>query len=108
MPLRGFVEALIGQAEKADAPEALVLEEAADGVRLMTVHTAKGLEFPVVILADMTANLTAAEPDRYVDAAIGKGLCATRLLRCAPWELIDREAEERQRERAEGVRVAYV
>src|SRR5262249_55874304 len=62
---RGFVEDLIAQSEKTDAPEALVLEEAADGVRLMTVHTAKGLEFPVVILADMTANLTAAEPDRY-------------------------------------------
>src|SRR5207253_4659267 len=73
---------------------------------LMTVHTAKGLEFPVVILADMTANLTAAEPDRYIEP--DRGLCATRLLRCAPWELIEREAEERQRENAEGVRVAYV
>ena len=103
---RGFVEELKTQAEKADAPEALVLEESADGVRLMTVHTAKGLEFPVVVLADMTANLAAAEPDRYVDAA--RELCATRLLRCAPWELIEREAEEKERERAEGVRVAYV
>jgi ATP-dependent helicase/nuclease subunit A len=103
---RGFVEELISQAEKADSPEALVLEEAADGVRLMTVHTAKGLEFPVVILADMTANLAAAEPDRYLDAE--RGLCATRLLRCAPWELIEHEAEEKERERAEGVRVAYV
>ena len=103
---RGFVEELIGQAEKADSPEALVLEEAADGVRLMTVHTAKGLEFPVVILADMTANLAAAEPDRYLDTE--RGLCATRLLRCAPWELIENEAEEKERERAEGVRVAYV
>ncbi len=35
-------------------------------------------------------------------------LCATRLLRCAPWELRDNESEERLRERAEGVRVAYV
>ncbi len=30
------------QAEKAEAAEAPVLEEAADGVRLMTVHTAEG------------------------------------------------------------------
>jgi ATP-dependent helicase/nuclease subunit A len=103
---RGFVEELMGQAEKADSPEALVLEEAADGVRLMTVHTAKGLEFPVVVLADLTANLAAADPDRYLDTALG--LCATRLLRCAPWELIEHEAEEKLRERAEGVRVAYV
>jgi ATP-dependent exoDNAse (exonuclease V) beta subunit len=54
----------------------------------------------------MTANLAASEPDRYVDTE--RGLCATRLLRCAPWELIDNEPQERQRERAEGVRVAYV
>jgi len=83
-----------------------VLEEGAEGVRLMTVHAAKGLEFPIVILADMTANIAASDPDRYVDAR--KRLCATRLLRCAPWELRENEPQERLRERAEGVRVAYV
>src|ERR1700677_2300862 len=103
---RGFVEELDAQSEKAESAEAPVLEEGAEGVRLMTVHAAKGLEFPVVILADMTANLAAGDPDRYVDAR--ERLCATRLLRCAPWELRDHEAEERLRERAEGVRVAYV
>jgi ATP-dependent helicase/nuclease subunit A len=75
-------------------------------VRLMTVHGAKGLEFPVVILADLTANLSARDPDQYVDAA--RRVSATRLLRCAPWELLDHEADEAARERAEGVRVAYV
>ena len=103
---RGFVEELEAQAEKSDSSEAPVLEEGAEGVRLMTVHSAKGLEFPIVILADMTANIAAGDPDRYVDAK--KELCATRLLRCAPWELRDNEAQERLRERAEGVRVAYV
>jgi ATP-dependent exoDNAse (exonuclease V) beta subunit len=103
---RGFVEELDAQAEKAESAEAPVLEEGAEGVRLMTVHSAKGLEFPVVILADMTANIAPADPDRYVDAHTR--LCATRLLRCAPWELRDNEAQERLRERAEGVRVAYV
>ena len=103
---RGFVEELGAQAEKADSAEAPVLEEGVEGVRLMTVHAAKGLEFPVVILADMTANIAAGDPDRYIDAR--ERLCATRLLRCAPWELRDHEAEERLRERAEGVRVAYV
>ena len=103
---RGFVEELEAQAEKAESAEAPVLEEGAEGVRLMTVHAAKGLEFPIVILADMTANIAAHDPDRYVDAR--QRLCATRLLRCAPWELRDNEAQERLRERAEGVRVAYV
>ncbi len=103
---RGFVEELAAQAEKEEASEAPVLEEDSDGVRLMTVHGAKGLEFPVVILADLTANLCAREPDQYVDGA--KRISATRLLRCAPWELLDHEADEAARERAEGVRVAYV
>jgi ATP-dependent exoDNAse (exonuclease V) beta subunit len=103
---RGFVEELNAQAEKTEAPEAPVLEEAADGVRLMTVHNAKGLEFPVVILADMTANLCSREPDRHIDAE--KSLCATRLLRSAPLELLHHEPLEMRREQAEGVRVCYV
>jgi ATP-dependent helicase/nuclease subunit A len=103
---RGFVEELEAQAGQAESAEAPVLEEGAEGVRLMTVHSAKGLEFPVVILADITANLAPGDPDRYVDAR--EGLCATRLLRCSPWELRDHEDQERSRERAEGVRVAYV
>ena len=106
MSFRGFIEELEAQSEKAESAEAPVLEEGAEGVRLMTVHAAKGLEFPIVILADMTANIAAHDPDRYVDAR--HRLCATRLLRCAPWELREHEAEERLRERAEGVRVAYV
>jgi ATP-dependent helicase/nuclease subunit A len=103
---RGFVEELEARAEKEDTTEAPVLEDDSDGVRLLTVHSAKGLEFPVVILADLTANLAAREPDHHVDGA--RRLCATRLLRCAPRELADQEPVEHLRERAEGVRVAYV
>jgi ATP-dependent helicase/nuclease subunit A len=103
---RGFVDELAAQAEKEDAAEAPVLEEDSDGVRLMTVHGAKGLEFPVVILADLTANIAARDPDQYVDGE--RRLCAMRLLRCAPRELVDHEPQENARERAEGVRVAYV
>jgi ATP-dependent exoDNAse (exonuclease V) beta subunit len=104
LSFRGFVEELAAQAEKAESTEAPVLEEASDGVRLMTVHGAKGLEFPVVILADMTANLAAREAERFVDG----DLCATRLLGAAPWELLEHEGHEHTRELAEGVRVAYV
>lgn len=103
---RGFVDELEAQSEKADSAEAPVLEQGAEGVRLMTVHAAKGLEFPVVILADMTANIAASDPDRYVGAR--ERLCAMRLLRCTPLELRENEEQERSRERAEGVRVAYV
>jgi ATP-dependent exoDNAse (exonuclease V) beta subunit len=104
LSFRGFVEDLGARAEKGESSEAPVLEEASDGVRLMTVHSAKGLEFPVVILADMTAKLARETAERFVDG----NLCATRLLGAAPWELLEHEGREHTRELAEGVRVAYV
>ena len=51
---RGFIDELREQAEDGQAGEAPILEEGSDGVRIMTVHKAKGLEFPVVILADLS------------------------------------------------------
>src|SRR5207302_2830127 len=55
---RGFIDALREAAETTDAAEAPILEEGSDGVRLMTVHKAKGLEFPVVVLADLTCRMS--------------------------------------------------
>jgi ATP-dependent exoDNAse (exonuclease V) beta subunit len=72
----------------------------------MTVHKAKGLEFPIVVLADMTAKLRAAAASRFVDP--DRRVSAIRLAGCSPLELIEHEAEELQRDDAEGVRVAYV
>ena len=103
---RGFVDALREAAERSESAEAPVLEEGSDGVRLMTVHKAKGLEFPVVILADMTCKLNRNDASRYIDQA--RGLCAMPLAGCAPADLLDHEAVEIAREAAEGVRLAYV
>jgi ATP-dependent exoDNAse (exonuclease V) beta subunit len=102
---RGFVEQLTEEGD-GDAPEAPVVEEGSEGVRIMTVHRAKGLEFPVVILADIGANLASMTPGRHIDAE--RELCAVRLAGWSPWDLLDHEEEERARDRAEGVRVAYV
>lgn len=105
LSFRGFVERLERDAE-GEAPEAPVLEEGSEGVRIMTVHKAKGLEFPVVILADPTANLVWTGASRYVDN--DAALCALRLSGWAPWDLLDHETDELDRERAEGLRIAYV
>jgi ATP-dependent exoDNAse (exonuclease V) beta subunit len=52
--LRGFVEWAVGQAaEEARAVEVIVPEPDDDAVRVLTVHGAKGLEFPVVILTGL-------------------------------------------------------
>jgi ATP-dependent exoDNAse (exonuclease V) beta subunit len=102
---RGFIDELRTAAER-EAAEAPILEETSDGVRLMTVHKAKGLEFPVVILADLTCRMSRPDASRYVDAS--RGLCAIRLAGWAPHDLHEHEAEEVARDEAEGVRLAYV
>lgn len=103
---RGFVEELLADADRRTAPEAPILEEGSDGVRIMTVHRAKGLEFPVVILCDMTANLAGANASRYLDA--NRRLCVARLAGWSPVELLEHQETELRRDRAEGIRVAYV
>jgi ATP-dependent helicase/nuclease subunit A len=103
---RGFVEELHAQADGGQAAEAPILEEGSDGVRLMTVHKAKGLEFPVVILADMTAKLRNDRADRSIDRA--RNACYLRLGRWTPVELAANEAAEVARDEAEGIRIAYV
>ena len=55
------IDQLRAAAESTDTAEAPILEEGSDGVRLMTVHKAKGLEFPVVILADLTCRMNRAD-----------------------------------------------
>jgi ATP-dependent exoDNAse (exonuclease V) beta subunit len=102
---RGFIDEL-RDAASADAAEAPILEEGSDGVRLMTVHKAKGLEFPVVILADLTCRMTRSDASRYLDAP--RNLCAMKIGGWAPHELHDHEIEEVARDQAEGVRLAYV
>ena len=80
MSFRGFVDELRDQADGGQAAEAPILEEGSDGVRLMTVHKAKGLEFPVVILADMTAKLRNERADRLIDKRTERLLSAARTL----------------------------
>ena len=106
LSFRSFVEHLLDEADRRQAGEAPILEEGSDGVRIMTVHRAKGLEFPVVILADPTCKLHRPTASRWIDSA--RGLCALRLGGCPPLDLLDHEAEEVERDRAEGVRLAYV
>ncbi len=103
---RGFIDELRQAAASIEAAEAPILEEGSDGVRLMTVHKAKGLEFPVVILADLTCHISRADASRYLDA--NQKLCALKIGGWAPHELHDHRDQEVARDQAEGVRLAYV
>jgi ATP-dependent exoDNAse (exonuclease V) beta subunit len=102
---RGFVDELEARAERDEASEVPVVEEGTEGVRIMTVHRAKGLEFPVVILADLTCR-ESRDPSRHANAS--KKLCAQRLAGYAPVELLDNSEDESRREHEEAMRVLYV
>lgn len=103
---RAFVEWLEAQAESGTAAEAPAVEEGTEGVRIMTVHRAKGLEFPVVILCDPTCKASRDEPTRHIDPA--RGLAAEAVAQCKPRELIEARELELRHDREEGVRIAYV
>jgi ATP-dependent exoDNAse (exonuclease V) beta subunit len=106
LSFRGFVDELHAAAGAAQAAEAPILEEASDGVRLMTVHKAKGLEFPIVVLADLTCKLSRAEAGRWVDP--DRRLCALKLGGWSPIDLLLHDPEEAARDKAESERLTYV
>src|SRR2546427_5585634 len=103
---RAFVDRLASDAERGEAAEAPVVEEGTEGVRIMSVHKAKGLEFPVVVLCDPCAPPAPRKPSRLVDPE--RKVWAMPLASCAPAELLDDAPALLQRDREEGVRVAYV
>ncbi len=128
--LRGFLEYAEERTLRDDREGmAAVRVEGHDGVRVMTVHAAKGLEFPVVAVADLGRGLGAGGSDG--DVAIGRieadpqataaarreagararfgmrlPIAAAESLRL--WELVELCEEERRAEIEEACRLVYV
>src|SRR5260370_13592092 len=92
LSFRAFVDKLCREAESVEAPEDQIMEDGSEGVRMMTVHKAKGLEFPIVIFADMTAKLQPPQAHRYIDTE--RSLCALRIGGWSPLDLTNHEKEE--------------
>jgi len=65
--IEGFVR-FVGEQEAVGAREleAVAEEEGADAVRLLTIHSAKGLEFKVVVVADAGRDRAAPSPDEIL------------------------------------------
>ncbi len=109
--LRAFldrVEYLAGAARVE--PDAPVEGVEPDAVRLMTVHAAKGLEFPVVCVADLGRQPSSRMPDLLVDGD-RLGVRLVRLQDASSSPALDYEdlcAERRQRESEEEDRIVYV
>jgi len=85
--------------------------DADDAVRLMTIHKAKGLEFPVVVIPDLGREGPWRAPVVLADRASGRlavnlGRLGDRTMTTLDWA--DAEAREIQRVDAEALRVLYV
>ncbi len=120
--LRGFLD-FAEERTLRDEREgmAAVQVEGHDGVRVMTVHAAKGLEFPVVAVADMGRSLGAgfANPNLLVGrlpgpvgdpagARFGMRLPVAAAESLRLWELAELSEEESAAEVEEALRLVYV
>jgi ATP-dependent helicase/nuclease subunit A len=110
--LAAFNRFLAHQDFVEEEPEAVVTEEHEDAVRLLTIHKAKGLEFPVVVLADM-AFTQQGRSGRAV-GIVERGREALELhigprpLTCTTQGWQQAEAREQARDAAEEQRLWYV
>jgi ATP-dependent exoDNAse (exonuclease V) beta subunit len=109
--LRGFVEWAGRQADEgARVNEAVAPEPDDPAVRILTVHGAKGLEFPIVVLAGLNT-LPSKQPPTVLWGGAGPELrvgvkTADRLVMTEGYAAC--LADERAREDAERLRLLYV
>ncbi len=110
--LRGFIEWVQQLAdERARAVEIVVPEPDDDALRVLTVHGAKGLEFPIVILAGLNvsppnrATPVLWNPDGSFEVRVGRVAQGTRF-ETAGWH--ERSDHEDELDAAERLRLLYV
>jgi len=112
--LRGFLDFLAARAEGDAEAQAATAAEGHEGVRIMTVHNAKGLEFGVVAVPDLARSLLAG--GRAPLLTIGReeqprvGL-QLRRLGAPSINLFDHDAlceEAKERDAEEGLRLFHV
>jgi len=113
--LRGLLDFLFARAEADAEAEAASAIEGHDGVRIMTVHSAKGLEFGVVAVPNLSRRLLAGS--RLPALTLGHEQAEPRVglqlrrLGAASLNLFAQEelcAETQQREAAEELRLFHV
>ncbi len=103
---RAFVEKLAAEAENPDAAASHVIDDEVAGVRIMTMHAVKGLEFPVVILCEGAFGRLpqvgrVVRPERNLHACdLGNGL--------VPWDVLEERDIEKAEDHAEMERLLYV
>jgi ATP-dependent helicase/nuclease subunit A len=99
----GRLERLIEEEEKEGQA---AIESQTDAVRVMTIHAAKGLEFPVVIVSDLQRQFQ-FDSEPFLDSGLGIGLAAGSAPSAAPLsEFLEEQARRKALEEEE--RIFYV
>ncbi len=106
-----FIEKM--QAMETDLAVARTLGESENVVRIMTVHKSKGLEFPVVVLADINKGFNFMEfrEELLIHRELGLGPYRTELDKSLRYPTLARtaiKARITQENKAEEMRVLYV
>jgi ATP-dependent helicase/nuclease subunit A len=112
--LRGLLDFLAARAESDGDAQAATAAEGHDGVRIMTVHNAKGLEFGVVAVPDLSRSLLAgARPPlltigREKEPRVGMQLRRLGASAVPLYSYADLCEEQKRRDSEEGLRLFYV
>ena len=95
--------------EEEDESENALEEETLDAVRIMSIHRAKGLEFPVVVLVDALAGVNRRSgPPAQVHQDWATGLAGIRIDDLWSLSGVFLQAKRREREAYEQRRLLYV
>ena len=111
--LSRFMQLLKSLREEADLGQPSTASEAEDVVRVMSIHRAKGLEFPVVIVPDLgkRINLSDAYGAIVADRSAGLGMAVVdehRMIRYPSLASVLVQRRVKQQALAEEMRVLYV
>ncbi len=112
--LRGLLDFLAESAESDAEAQAATAAEGHDGVRIMTVHNAKGLEFGVVAVPDLSRSLLAgARPPllalgREQPPRVGMQLRRLGTASVNLYDYAELLEEARERDSEEGLRLFHV
>lgn len=102
---------LICYYKKIDGVSVKSLSDSADGVKVRTTHSSKGLEFPVVVLAGLAASRPSDSANVYTDRELGVGMKYYDEYNSRTVETVDMKAIKLKKEkdnREDKLRLFYV